>query len=530
MNFRKKADITHISDSGILNEAGKELSNSFLAPIDWARLNYGGPETNTRIESVNKKFKVDSRYQKSWNVYIARHIADLVENQSRFAYIFEYANRLRPNRVEYLTNQPKSPFEKLFKPPNLSIRRQKCRSGQSDNVRADSILPDSASTKKVLESKFIFFPHQSIFYAGMYVKDWPFRAVPAEDVGIIEWDYVAPETAEYYEELGVKWTTWEYLVRRFGGGKQAKAHATLNALTRNALSWSRALFEARYLYGCDTAKRILLNFVHARCAFIGYDILFPPALSQGLRECEIPTVAVQERTIQAFARNYNIMIDHYIVPDEQCKEAWEGKPFSDIRHMYIGGHWRLESEAKPVPDWKDFILVVDYHAELVSRWNTLTNWDNYCRFYEDLLELANRCLGFQFVVRTKEFMLDRVNPELLARLRECGNIKWDLSRVLNRSYRLLRSCRIIFGRHTSLMDEALALGIPAVVHENFCHSLPYLENVSAEYAANFDISSSVNEAEKLVRMRMSERSRPVNPESQIKATLQEILKDCPPRL
>ena len=86
-------------------------------------------------------------------------------------------------------------------------------------------------------------------------------------------------------------------------------------------------------------------------------------------------------------------------------------------------------------------------------------------------------------------MLDRVDPELEKRFQKLGNVQWDLSRELYRSYRLLRSCKIVFGRHTSLMDEARALGIPVVVHENFCHSLPW-DQTMLKSAARLSLSNA----------------------------------------
>ena len=54
--------------------------------------------------------------------------------------------------------------------------------------------------------------------------------------------------------------------------------------------------------------------------------------------------------------------------------------------------------------------------------------------------------------------------------------------------------------------------------------------MSAEYASSFDISSSVDEAEKLIRKWMNKPPvRPVEPKPKIKSILEVILEQCPPR-
>lgn len=508
----------------------KGLTNKMLAPLDWASLDFGGEDYNLVTRKVLSKLKVTKNEQATWILNISRKVADLISYQAETAYVIEFA-KANPSydSILFESTHASRLFRVAVEALGLRIKELKVAS-KIPQEQVEGVNPTSEHINTCFEKEYIFFPHQSMFYGNLFVKDWPFKAVNPKETAIIEWDNVSERAANYYRKLGVTWTTWKKLSQVFEGGKKAKIKAGLNALTRNRLRWSRAYMGASYEYNCNTARRILANFSKARCAFIGFDVLFPPYISQGLRQCGIPSVGIEERPLSAYGNNQNVFIDHYIVSDTANERAWKRKPFSSIGQTYVGGHWRLETKVKPLQGIQDFILVTDYHTQNNSKWNYLINWDNYRQFYRDLLELASRCREYVFRIRTKLFMLEKIDPAIYGRLQKLGNVSWDLSEEMHRSYRLLRSCSIVFGRQTSLMDEARALSIPTVIHENFQYSMPYLENVSAEYASRFDISSSVDEAERLIRKRMSrEHSLPVEPESKIGSILREILKQCPSR-
>tara|TARA_Y100000588_G_scaffold373335_1_gene447064 strand:- start:3390 stop:4979 length:1590 start_codon:yes stop_codon:yes gene_type:complete len=513
----------------------KGLSGDVVGSVDWATLGYGNPEINTLILKVLKRFHAQYMREESWRMMISREISNVVSNEGEEAYVYSYAkNQKQYNKILYRPSEnPPILINELIKLERVPLKvmpsARKARSYENRD-RGAFVAPEAGNMEAILSKPFIYFPHQTIFYGNMFIKDWPFQAVAPRDVAIIEWDKVPSMAATRYGELGVEWTTWGELVQRLGYGSQAKVWVALKAFIRNFPSWLKALIEAKYQHRCNTARKIFSKFLNARCAFIGYDILFPPELSQGLKECKIPTIAVQERTIHAFGWNQNVMMDHYIVPDRQCEKAWKKKPFSSIGRMYIGGHWRLEKETNPVLGMKDCVLVTDFHAEAISKYCTMINWDNYRRFYKELLEIGKRCQEYFFVIRTKEFSLDKVDPILFNQIQDCENVHLDLSQEIYRSYRLIRTCRLVFGRHTSLMDEAQALGVPVIVHENFCSSMPYLENISCEYASRFDISTNVDEAVEYIEKWMEgEFSGAIEPQPRVENLLKKIIKELPPR-
>ena len=62
-------------------------------------------------------------------------------------------------------------------------------------------------------------------------------------------------------------------------------------------------------------------------AVIGYDYLFPRPLALALQACGLQLVAAQERMLTAYFRNFNIIVDRYLVAGPAVAKQIAENPF-----------------------------------------------------------------------------------------------------------------------------------------------------------------------------------------------------------
>ena len=131
-------------------------------------------------------------------------------------------------------------------------------------------------------------------------------------------------------------------------------------------------------------------------------------------------------------------------------------------------------------------VALPYHVERGVGWSgdpIATDFSSVLHFIEDIADLASERPDLRIVIRGKNddwisdhrFAAARSRTESLPNLsvsREYGR--------LNETYRLCANAHLIIAKHTSLVDEALALGIPCVLHDYTSNSRGYAR-LAVEY-------------------------------------------------
>ena len=123
------------------------------------------------------------------------------------------------------------------------------------------------------------------------------------------------------------------------------------------------------------------------------------------------------------------------------------------------------------PPERPTVLVLPYHAEPPLHRPSdpmCTSVETFISFLGDIIGLAERHNDVHFIVRAKnaDWLLDSRTATEREALTQLGNVSLDDNySTLNRTYQLAARSSLIIAKPTSLIDEALACGIPCVIHD-----------------------------------------------------------------
>lgn len=358
-------------------------------------------------------------------------------------------------------------------------------------------LPGFVADSVVIDAPVLFFPHKTISYGGLFLKnqfyvdkpDSPFH--PARMMHV-ELEPIAPawcsdELVSVYEQLGIRYC---YLRTRraaslIGAAARFAAGAWRAGAVHHVLASPRfAAIVFRQWRRFDAFRASLDRFQNARIALIGYEMLFPAPLSLALESRGIRTIATQERLLASTCyRNWNYILDTYLVASEYVarriasdpgKSVGTLKPIGLVRGDLIH-QFRDEARHGGADVRHDRIvevLVFDFHSVRDHATNSRTlvnNWRSNRAFYEDILRLAKAFSGARFTIRSKNGDWQTMDEfaDVVDAMNRQANIVIDRDddRMLA-SYRLAARADAIIARHTSIADECMAAGKPTLICEN----------------------------------------------------------------
>lgn len=226
-------------------------------------------------------------------------------------------------------------------------------------------------------------------------------------------------------------------------------------------------------------------FDSAKIALIGYDILFPPTLSIALESLKIRTIAVQERFLTTFVKYFALTFDTYMVASKACVEYLTSVHSVQVENLYSVGMVRtdlIKNEInKQISKKQIQVLVLDYHSagqgDIESnRLSVLNNWASNYQFYEEIAKLCIDYPDIDFILRGKDVtwleLSDFKNIQMKFESLTNLTISRDYS-DFGIQYILLEQSQIAIGRHTSLLDEALAAGKPAIILDYYHGATKY---------------------------------------------------------
>ncbi len=375
------------------------------------------------------------------------------------------------------------------------------RRTRNQSVDGRPRLPGFVPGTAPIDSPVLFFPHKTISYGGLFLKnqfyagepDSPFH--PAR-IMHVELEPIAPawctdELSAVYRQLGIRYC---YLDTRRSAsvvGAATKFAAGIRHLgaVRAALASPRfAYILFRQWRRFEAYRTSLHRFENARIALVGYEMLFPAPLSLALESRGIHSVATQERLLASTCyRNWNYIVETYLVASKRVARQIESDPGKCVKTLIPIGlvrsdlirQFQLEApdedatlDAQHEPLTK--VVVFDFHSVRDRETNSRTlvnNWRSNRAFYEDIIRLADEFTTARFTIRSKNS--DWLNMDEFADIVEAidrrPNIDIDRNdgRMLA-SYRLAARADAIIARHTSIADECMAAGKPTLI----CDHLP----------------------------------------------------------
>ncbi len=262
----------------------------------------------------------------------------------------------------------------------------------------------------------------------------------------------------------------------------AIALTSVNTLIRLVLhprsirtGWHEHVFQQR---AADVARVLRQRYPHARAALLAFDIQLPVYLIAGLEYAGIRTVALQERPAISFDHAASSIAGTILSASTFFAETLRDSPVVSSKNVIPVGMWRtdlLQTELQVArggtPPKRPTVLVLPYHAEPPLHRPSdpmCTSIETLISFLSDILALAERHNDVHFMVRAKnaDWLLDSRTTTERDAPTQLGNVTLDDNySTLNRTYQLAAHSSLIIAKPTSLIDEALACGIPCVVHD-----------------------------------------------------------------
>ena len=346
--------------------------------------------------------------------------------------------------------------------------------------------------------EILFFPHQSIFYGNLFLKDHfysddpdsPFHPTKILHVetnlnfsvpGFLE------RVEQYYHDHQIPYcfiprpsfpdlikdALWFYTEII----KHPRTFLSLKMYGKIVLLQFFLLMVVRYREHC----RRLAPMQNAKIALAGFDLNFQPLLAMALESKGIRTVATQERFVTAFWNHSNFIIDTYLSSSTITGVRVRKKDYSYIREFFPVGQVRCDLihryqqnddklKFDEIRQKQKICLVFDYNSnpdEIANRTEPIINWRANKAFYEDLIKLADRFPQIYFVIRSKNDVWTKIPAfrDVIDEINRRSNIEANLDFSLNMAYRIAARADLVIAKHTSIANECQAAKIPVLFYD-----------------------------------------------------------------
>jgi hypothetical protein len=354
---------------------------------------------------------------------------------------------------------------------------------------------------KAMNARVAFIPHSGLSYASLYEKTLFHSNDPASELHpakLLHLDYSGVPSP--HSDI-----TWMHL--RGADSKSQTVGNAVRAVFRGLLRVRSVteLLGVAILSGLLVRTRAyaqrLGEFSGLEVALIDYDILCPKGLLLALESRGVKTVAAQERFFMSFYRAYGTILTDYLCGSEFAAARMRTSPSYVCGRYLPVGQYRSDnlvaarrSEppgilADSIRNGRKVVTALGFHTHL--DWHNATvdpllNWQSHQHFLEDMLRVSETIENVFVVLRYKyvDWASLPVFSDVVERIDRAPNIA--LSREYDEpffSYRLCAHSSLVIAKHTSLGDEALAVGIPVLFHD-------YTHNTSPLLAGTFDYSPS----------------------------------------
>lgn len=245
-------------------------------------------------------------------------------------------------------------------------------------------------------------------------------------------------------------------------------------------------------------RKDLSRFKQLKRAYIDYDIICPKSLILAFESYGVLTIGVQERFVYTYYKSATVVLDHYLVSSNESRMVMEQSRNYWFTNSIPVGQYRTDEFFRKFPKiesedsvgvYNKRILVLGYHSDMTwveSQVNPLLNWQAQEHFLNEIMELANEFKDSLFTLRYKMigWMELPYFFQVKHRLKEFKNIIFSYEYGISfYSYYLAQNSDIIIGKHTSLMDEAISIGKPVLVHD-------YTHNIKSIIGDTFDYFGS----------------------------------------
>ncbi len=371
-----------------------------------------------------------------------------------------------------------------------------------------------------LSYKVIYFPHKSIFYGDLYIKDnfyskdmnsvfYPpnILHIELEDISI------SKNQHKYYLDNNIStvilpkmkfkesYNFFIYILREIG--------------LKNAFLFLRKDVIQFFVFLRNTVKFLSTKVLvkenyNPKLALVGYDILFPTILSLAFESLKIKTVATQERFLPTFFSHIFFSVDTYL-----CNSNLVCKTIKDANNKFVNncipcGQIRsdiLVEYQKNITSKNDRFTIVafDFHSDIDfnnNRLEAIINWKANASFYRDLCNLADDLPQIDIIIRGKNTNWTSIPffDDILNKIRNMSNIWIDDDYFKpNKQYELASKSNLVIAKPTSIGDELIAVGKRVIYYDYFPNSSHHFASEYFNYNNHNIFAFSFIQLQKMVQ-------------------------------
>ncbi len=216
-------------------------------------------------------------------------------------------------------------------------------------------------------------------------------------------------------------------------------------------------------------------------AVLAYDQQVRVDLVLALESSGVRTVALNERPLSLVVRSQPLATHTLLTASTWFSAQARDSPSAAVNLPLAVGMWRTDflvqyagQEPHPIvararSEQRSVIVALPYHVSDHSFANSLaTSCESVRHFLTNILDIAEKHPEAVVVIRGKDaaWLEHDAFSDLVLRSRALSNvIVSDDYGQFNESYRLVAGADLVIAKYTSLVDEALAFGIPCLVHD-----------------------------------------------------------------
>lgn len=356
----------------------------------------------------------------------------------------------------------------------MALRRKHAGNDGMPAVQ-QAAFPTRAPALAESRAHVLFVLNKGLNYGGLYRYDQFFSDDPTSPFHERNMSYVASEPRTL--ENGAQAFGMHQLLGERSPTRRILESARLRlsrARDRDLMTHRQQFLRRAHAY----SEGLRNEFPDARLAIFAFDIQVPIEFSVALRRRGIRTIASHERPQAGLVPYLTLVADRLLTPSAEFSRLLEVSPHASVRECIPCGFWRtdrLVQERQKARRTRPMILVLPYELlseNVVARMPSELTVAGFTHFLDDVTALAEEFTHVDIVVRAKTdaWITDpRVAPTV-ARLLSHDNVQVsrDYDSPLE-SYRLAAMATLVIGKYTSLVEEALACGIPAFIHD-FTHN------------------------------------------------------------
>jgi len=358
--------------------------------------------------------------------------------------------------------------------------------------------------------KVMFFPHKSIFYGDLFLKDHFYSENSSSlfhPKNIIHLEYedvdIDKEKTKYKKCFG-----FEPILMNLSNLTRNKEQIYLalfkcidkeliRFIIKEKISFLTLQIMSILYYAYLYYYYAIQEFNNVKIALVGYDILFPVGLSLALETRGIKTISVQDRFICSFLNDSHYIIDTQFIASNYISSLSQSKQECISVNNYIPTGLIRTDKLKKLKNKSSRrkVLVFDYHIENDFNYqisDPFINWTNDRFFRKELTKLAKDFKDYDFIIRGKNNEWTKISyfNDILNDWNKIPNISIDSDySELYHSYKLCNDSDLIIARYSSIADECISKGYDVIIFDyginynrlvrdyypmmdgiNFCHS------------------------------------------------------------